>query len=212
MTEKTKKEDPFGYDVVDEAEVGGKYLRFRKGDKGRVIHIRIASKPKYVNQHWITDTEGREVPANCDGEKCSYCGDDVPVKERVKKTPKFGWVVIDRDDGQAKVFTAPFSVARDIKGLAEDEDWGNPLLYDIKIKRTEKPGSYYKVTPVPTGKGKPLTKEEKELVEAADFNLEEELQGGMESENVGNYEGQKKVEAKSESEEGGIEEPSDLPF
>lgn len=216
------KKNPYGYDIVDEIEyAGGRYLAFRKGDKGRVIQIRLVDKPRYVNQHWILGDDGRQTPIRCKGETCPYCGKDVPPNERLQKVAKWGWIVIDREDGQVKVFTGPTLIARKIKEISEKMDkktskpiWGNPLLYDIAIERKEDPGAgYYDVTPVPEGKGQEITDEEKKLVKEANFDLEAELEGSKESQHTGNY-GASELETApgEEPEEEEIGEGKDLPF
>lgn len=192
----TEEKNPYGYDIVNEVFTGSiRYLSFRKGDLGKIVQIKLAGTPRYVNQHWITDSKGKQTPINCKGETCSYCGKEVPPKEKIDKVAKWGWIVIDREDGLVKIFTGPTLIARRIKEISELVDkksgkpiWGSPLTYDIQIERTEEPGgSYYKVNPMPEGKGTELTEEEKKKVVEANFNLEEELAGSQESKNTGNY-------------------------
>lgn len=191
-------DENYGYGDVDEVvkEQGGgnKYLSFKKGDKGRVIQIRLASEPKYVNQHWA---DGKML-GNCVGDECQFCGKNVDPKNKLQKTAKWGWVVIDREDGEVKVFTGPTLIARSVKDLSQLKNkvtnkvmWGNPTGYDIQIERTEEPGAgYYKVTPV-VGSQEPLTPEEQAKVNAAGYDLVAELKGGKKSDNVGNYGGNK---------------------
>lgn len=213
-----KQDNPYGYDVVNEVKFGGgRYLSFKKGDKGKVIQIRLASEPKYAIQHWILQSTGKQLPVVCGKEACSYCGKDVPAEERLDKTALWGWIVIDREDGQAKVFTGPTLIARKVKEFSELKDkktgkpiWGNPLLYDLMIERTEEPGAaYYSVTPVPEGKGKDITAKEKELVKKADFDLAKELKGGKKSDRTGNYDLETAPEGAEEGQEGS---GKDLPF
>ena len=182
-----KADELYGYGITDEVETGSsRYLAFKKGDKGRVIQLRLVTAPMFVNQHWILGSNGKQSPIKCKGKECPYCGENVPAKEKLPKIAKFGWVVIDRADGLPKLFTGPVSIARQIRALIEDVDWGNPFLYDVKIKRTEEQGAgYYQTVPVPTGKGNGLTDEEKKKVEEAAFNVAEELEGGKKSEHLG---------------------------
>jgi len=150
--------------------------------------------PKYVNQHWITDNTGKQSPVNCEGEECVYCGKDVALEEKIKKTAKWGWIVIDREDGEVKLFTGPTLIAKSIKDLSELVDektkepvYGDPLLYDFQIKRTEEPGgSYYKVTCLHKTVGK-LSEEEQKLVDECTIDIKQELIGAKDSKNVGNY-------------------------
>ena len=208
----------FGYEIVDDIPTtASKYLSFRKGDKGKTIQIRLVSEPRYILQHWIMGDNGKQTPVNCIGEKCPYCGKDVPPKEKLPKIAKWGWIVIDREDAKIKIFTGPTLIARSIKEISELKDmrtkkllWGNPLLYDIQITRTEEPGaSYYKVVPIGVDKGE-LTKEEKKVVADTDYNLEEELKGAKKSKNTGSYtEDLETVPDDKVSDEKGID---DIPF
>lgn len=193
----------YGYEKTDEIEQGGKYLSFRKGDKGKVITIRLTSAPKYINQHWILGGDGKTTPVLCKGEDCPYCGKDVPANDKIDKVAKWGWIVIDRADGNVKIFTGPTLIARKIRKLVENPKWGNPLLYDVEIIRDEEPGAgYYNVTPVPDGKGDEITAEEKKKVTDSGYDLSKELVGAKESKHTGNYE--------NVPEEGKVEVPDDL--
>lgn len=190
--------DNFGYGEVDkvikENSGSDKYLNFKKGDKDRIIQIRLASEPRYINQHWITDNKGKQMPVNCEGETCAYCGKDIQPKDKMQKTAKWAWTVIDREDSLVKVFTGPTLIARSIKEISELTNkvtkklmWGDPRTFDIQIERTEEPGkAYYKVNPVVDGKGE-LTEEEKKKVLEAGYDLVEELKGGKKSDRTGAY-------------------------
>ena len=188
----------------------------------------MASAPRYVNQHWITDNSGKQTPVNCTGKDCAYCGDAVPAKEKIDKTAKWGWIVIDREDGEVKMFTGPTLIARSIKELSELVDkksgkpvWGNPLTFDIQIERTEEPGkSYYKVAPMPEGMGTELTAEEIKAVAECGIDLATELQSSKESKHVGAY-GASELETAPEEEitipddlgeEGGKRTEEEMPF
>lgn len=212
----------FGYGDVDEVVKaqggGGKYLNFKKGDKGRVIQIRIVSEPKYILQHWISDVQGKQSPVNCDGDTCAYCGKAVPPKEKMQKVAKWGWIVIDRADEEVKIFTGPTQIARSIKDISElvnmktkNVVWGDPRTYDIQIERTEEPGAgYYKTVPMVDGRD-PLTDEEKKKVEAAGYDLSVELQGAKKSDNTGNYGSTKaKLETAPDDEVNADDIPDDL--
>ena len=212
-----EKKNAYGYDAVNDVSTGGKYLNFKQGDKGKVIQIRLVSEPRYINQHWITDVKGKQSAITCDGDGCNYCGVDVPRKEKLKKTAKWGWIVIDREDGEVKVFTGPTLIARAIKDVTELVNkknetvmWGDPTTYDFQIERTEQPGAaYYKVTPV-VGTKEPLSEAEQKAVEDASFNLEEELESSKKSDNTGNYSKDKpNMETAPEKDED-VEVPEDL--
>jgi CRISPR/Cas system CSM-associated protein Csm3 (group 7 of RAMP superfamily) len=116
--------------------------------KGDACKIRLVSTPIHYQKEW----EG-------------------------KKREKFAWVVIDRADGKAKVFTSGVSVYLTIKGYAENEDWGDPTKYDFTITRTEEStANYYRIVPSPNRSG--LSEEEIAEIERANIDLNKIFIGG----------------------------------
>lgn len=86
-------------------------------------------------------------------------------------TEAYHWLVIDRDDGQARIFSGTAGIYKSIKEYAHMEQWGNPREYDLKITRTEEPGrNYYTVTPFPNKST--ITEREKQLVDALNIPTE----------------------------------------
>lgn len=127
----------------------GDSLFLRLKEKGQVATVRLASKPYREPKVW---KEGVKAP--------------LAEEETANLTPKqwfailkdpdytvnemFHWVVIDRDDGKAKIFTSTAGVYKSIKEYAQKEAWGDPTKYDFEITRTEQPGrGYYSVAPLP---------------------------------------------------------------
>jgi len=205
-----------GYEY--EPESGGKYLSLKK--KGDSVQIRIVSTPKHKSQHWITGDDGKRKPVACTNDStCTWCGDDVPKDEKIKKAEVFAWLVIDRADGEVKMFQAPKSIYLKIRNeLLTDDDWGDPVNYDLKITRTEEQGNYYSTIPTPKNMG-PITEEEKKLVDECDIDLEKELEGGKDTKTFGSgkEESMETVDSGSSSEdsnsEGDEEETDeDIPF
>ena len=202
----------FGYGdvekVVKETSQNTKYLQFKKDDNGRQIMIRIASEPRYIIQHWVLGADGKNRPVTCEGEDCAYCGKSVPKGDKMEKKSRWAWIVIDREDGEAKVFMGPNSIAlrlRDLTKLISPKTkkptWGDPRTFDVTITYTVKSNGFgeYKVDPDPDSRGE-LTAEEVKMVEESGYDLEKELQGSKKSEHVGNYKG----------EEDPVEVPADL--
>jgi len=79
---------------------------------------------------------------------------------------RYGWAVIDRADGELKYLEVGPMIFGQIVALNEDEDYGDPTTYDLKIKKTgEMLETRYTVIP---GKIEELTREEVELAKTAD--------------------------------------------
>lgn len=76
-------------------------------------------------------------------------------------------LVIDRADGQPKIFQVSGSVYGKIRDYAQNPEWGSPNQYDITVTRTEAPGkAYWDVTPSPNKSQ--LSAREVDLVNAID--------------------------------------------
>lgn len=129
-------------------EAQGIWLRLKaKKDEAR---IRIASAPYREVQVWPTEKGGKRldqsiVNALTPGQWLTIMRDPT---WQVSET--YYLLVIDRSDGQAKIFQTSGAVYSKIRDYAMNKEWGNPMGYDITIERTEDPGkSYWKVTPSP---------------------------------------------------------------
>lgn len=81
--------------------------------------------------------------------------------------PRYSWVVWNRDDKKAQVYTGGISVYRQVADLTDE--WGDPQDFDITIKRTGSgmQDTEYSVVPVKTSVA--LTDEEQALVDAVDL-------------------------------------------
>lgn len=182
--------------VVKETQKSGtKYLQF-KGDEKQSFQLRIASEPRYVIRHWVNN---QPLPHE-NGKDCQYCGEQLPDQDRLEKVAQWAWIVIDRADNKPKIFKAPNSVAlkiRDITQLVQKNKnhpnfgkptYGNPVTWDAIVSRWKKTNGFfeYSVEPDPDSRGE-MSAEEKALVAAANYNLEDELKGGQKSDHVGNY-------------------------
>lgn len=76
-------------------------------------------------------------------------------------------LVIDRLDGNAKIFKISGSVYGKIRDYAQNPEWGSPYEYDITVTRTEAPGkAYWDVTPSPKS---PLLTSEVDKVKTLDI-------------------------------------------
>lgn len=131
------------------------YLRLK--DKDDTATIRIASPPYRKPTVWTLDSkrptdEQEVIQYDVDDWMRIYREPDFDVKET------YLWLVIDRDDGNAKIFSSTPMVYKAIKALAQTDGWGDPEGYDITVTRTENAGSYYTVMALP--KMDPLTQGE----------------------------------------------------
>lgn len=141
------------------------FLRLKtKGDK---ILVRLGSAPFREPKIW--KAEGNAPPM--DAEQMVRLTED--QWRRIYRDPEynvsevFHWKVIDRDNQQAKIYTGTPMIYNQIKKFADTAGWGDPRSYDLQIERTEKPGSYYEVTPMPDKT--PITDRELYLLEAVDL-------------------------------------------
>ena len=92
--------------------------------------IRIASNPSKIFQHWEKTTSGQMRKITCIGKDCPLCaiGHAPQARYQLKVLDK-----LDPDDPQAKVLEVGPAVIRQISNYANDEDFGDPMTYDIKI-------------------------------------------------------------------------------
>jgi hypothetical protein len=138
---------PDKYQIPD---TGAKYMKFKKGDN----RFRILSSPILGYEWWVETEEGRKpkrVPMDA-----QISPDELDPSE---DPPKHFWamVVFDYDDEKVKVLEiTQKSIMRNLRGLSEDEDWGDPKGdggYDIVVERTgEGFETRYSVKPKPRKK------------------------------------------------------------
>lgn len=138
----------------------GPRVPFMKLQLGKNV-IRIASNPSRIFQHWEKTTDGKLRKITCIGDDCPLCaiGHQPSARYQIKVLDK-----IDPDDPQAKVLETGSAVMRQISNFANDEDYGDPREYDMKIQK-EGVGrdTRYSVTASP--KKRPMTEREKNLID-----------------------------------------------
>lgn len=167
---------------------GGKFLNLKaKGDK---VTIRLAAKPITYFVHWLDNK-----PVICeDKTTCQTCtiisgftAEEMKKKENsdLRRRQVFIWPVIDRADGQAKVFKAGVGIFIAVGEFARDPKWGgaekDATLFDVTITRTEaSPQNYYSVVPDPTSLNKEISEEEKKAVEKLGTLIDSVVSGSEE--------------------------------
>lgn len=127
------------------------YLRLKVGDTAR---IRIASEPFFFEETFT-------------------------VKGEEKTVKRVAWIVLHKTVSDGKPVITPTTyktgaaVFQYVKDLVKNKEWGDPMGYDITIACNggDVPNKYYSVAPCPNAK--PITSEQKEMIEKANFDLEQ---------------------------------------
>lgn len=154
--------------VYDHEPKANKGIYLRLKSKGEIATVRLASVPFREPVVW---KEGVDRPIDE-----AEVGKLTPAQwAKIMREPDFEireayhWIVIDRLDGQVRIFSSTPMVYKAIKAYAQNPKWGDPTKYDFEITRTEEPGNYYQVTALPD-KGE-LTPREQAQVD--DLNIRE---------------------------------------
>lgn len=194
---------------------GGKFINLKsKGDK---VTMRLVDKPISYFVHWVEDKK----PLVCDEPKdCEVCkfldgltSEELKLKANSQKRRRqtFIWSVIDRADGEAKLFKGGLNVFLAIGEFAKDPNWGgeekDATLFDVTITRTETSlANYYSVVPDPKSLSNNLTAEQKKA--AAKLGpLIDAISTGEAAEDIS-----ADVNPASEKKADEEEDTSDLPF
>jgi hypothetical protein len=123
-------------------EGGGLYLKLQDGE---TVKLRFASQPA------IFEAEGK----------------DRETGEITLRT-QYGWLVWNQDQKMPQVWTQGVRFFKQIAALAQDEEWGDPIEYDIKLTRQGSDTSTtYTVTP--SSNRTPLGDEAKEKINKIDL-------------------------------------------
>jgi hypothetical protein len=133
---------------------------------------------------------------------------DKDSKERTVST-KYAWPVYNFDAEKVQVMEGGATIYKALNSLIQDEDWGDPVKYDIKVARTGSGFSdtKYSVTPSPKSKELPKVLEDIDVVEISrksDFHEDVHLLGEM-------FQPVKKDVVPEDIDEGGID-LSEIPF
>lgn len=141
------------------------FLRLEDGPNPmRIVtkpHLYLSHKYKEKDEQGYGDKVACSAPLHG---SCPLCD----LKDRPKKRWYVG--VIDRKTNEYKLLDISVTVYDAIKELNHDEDYGDPIRYDIDIKMNSKAGAtgYYNVVPKPP---KPLTDSDLAIIKA---NVNEE--------------------------------------
>lgn len=121
---------PASYDVSS-LESGGNqsYLKLKNGEN----KLRVLSKELVFGfEYWTSDNKPKRLKS-----RPGITPSDIRLNDEGKPSPiRELWVmwVWDYSDGQAKIWNFyQMSLKKDLTALSNDEDWGHPNEYDIKV-------------------------------------------------------------------------------
>ena len=147
-------------------ESSSSFFKFQDGEN----RIRILSDARIGFEGWKNSKPFRREEM-----VCSIKPEEVDIDEKYSKKPKINlfWAfkIWDYTDKQIKIASiTQKTVLRAIEALANDEDWGDPLQYDIAITKS-KVGerTTYAVSPKPAKK---LAKEIEDALKDSDMSLD----------------------------------------
>ena len=142
------------WDQVEDNFEQVEYLKMKQG----MSRIRLAGNPAMVDVHWVKGKDSKKHVVACDALNCPFCQNGSEKKTRIVS------YAFDRDENnKLKIVDVGPSIAKQIKALAKNEDYGCPENYDIKINRTGK-GLETRYTISPSPKKSPLTLDERSKV------------------------------------------------
>jgi hypothetical protein len=128
------------YDTHKPKSNGGTYLKLNDGD---TVRLRIASEPVIFES--ISDRDGKETV-----------------------TTRYAWKVWNQIDATAQILQQSATFFRTIASLAQDEEWGDPTGYDIKITRSGANFNDTTYTVNPSPNREPLSAEALQALEGLD--------------------------------------------
>lgn len=123
------------------------YLKLK--NKDQEVTIRIAASPYREVQIWPSQQGGKRIEQEVIDQFTPGQWMSIMRDTTWSISEAYHLFVIDRADSLPKILQISGPVYGLIREYAQDPKWGNPAGYDITIKRTEKPGSYWKITPDP---------------------------------------------------------------
>ena len=150
----------------------GNYMKFNPGEN----RFRIMSSPILGYEYW-KEIDGKRKPIRVPMEAQISPDDLDPDDNKIKHF--WAMVVFDHADSKIKILEiTQKSILRTIRGLSDDEDWGDPKGsrgYDIVVVRTgEGLETRYEVNPKPKKK---LTSGIQEMYDEMDINLKALFKG-----------------------------------
>lgn len=160
---------PEGYEVPNN-NAGGKYLnpsKIENSVKIRILGSFTDDTAIMGHEYWKTTDDGRKPVRKRMGEKINVAD----IEEDGDLKHFWALPVYNHDVGTVQVMAiTQKSIMTAIKDLANDEDWGDPRQYDIKLIKTgEKLETRYSVQPVPA---RELSSDAKKVIQDTKINIQ----------------------------------------
>jgi len=152
---------PAGYEAP---ETSNGFMKFEDGDSTfRVLSSAITGWEFWTNDNKVV--RSKEFPMETPNIKLDKSSKPTKAKHF------WAFTVWNYATESVQVLhIAQKSIQTDILNLVNDEDWGNPKEYDMKVTRTGKELlTKYQISPKPK---KPITEEQAEAYTASDFDIE----------------------------------------
>lgn len=148
-------------------EPPSQWLRLKS--KGDEVRFRIAGRPLRELKVWPAEGNAKPLDSTVTQDLTPGQWSNIMSNPDWSVSEVFYFPVIDRTDNSVKIFTATGGVYGKIRDYATNQEWGNPMGYDLTVKRTEAPGkNYYEVTPSPNKSD--LMKSDLAKVDSLDLN------------------------------------------
>jgi hypothetical protein len=127
---------------VPDSGSGGSYLKIKDGQK---VKVRFASEPAIFQSESKPDEHGN-----------------------TRLSTRYGWLIWNQDEQVAQTFEQSATFFKNLAVLAQDEEWGDPMGYDINITRKgEMLETTYTLTP--SANREPLSKAAKDELASIDL-------------------------------------------
>ena len=121
---------PSGYQEPSSGGSGGKYLKIAKD---QTVRIRILSPTPVMGwEYWTEENRPKRL------KELGGTPADIRYKDGTAEKPRFFWAVAvwNVDESAVQIWTiTQASIRKAIEALCSDQDFGDPINYDLKISR-----------------------------------------------------------------------------
>lgn len=155
----------YNFETVEELDLStGEKGGWLKIDKNESAKVRFVKDFVVVRSYWLEEGESKSsyrIPAGC----------EEPVRMKgLAASYRVLFYVLDREDGEVKIYQAPYSVYKALKELRSNEDWRFEGLphFDVTIQRIDAKNTITKYNVVASPNTKELDAEMQKQIEELD--------------------------------------------